>query len=328
MTRRLPVLSNSSLTTFRRCPREYYYASVLRRRPKVKADALRFGSLFHVGLNAWWGAHDDPSLRLTAAIVAMRSSVDVVDPFDLAKAEALMTGYTARWGDEPYETIAVEQQFRLPIEGTDAEQCGAIDAIVRTSGTGSAFASIHNVEHKTTSQDISPGSNYWRHVQSLDSQVSTYDAAAKALGYDVRDTIYDVIRKPNLLPLKATPEESKKYTRPTKAEPVPRLYANMRETDETPDEYRERLFVDIASNPDRYYQRATIVRLEAENEAHALDVLHTAEMIRFAEQRNAWPRTVSACERYNRLCDYHDVCSGHTDINDSRYETKESTHEV
>jgi hypothetical protein len=43
-----------------------------------------------------------------------------------------------------------------------------------------------------------------------------------------------------------------------------RLYANQRETDETVDEYRDRVRAAIAEDPDRYYQRGLVVRLEAQ----------------------------------------------------------------
>ena len=332
----LPLLSNSSLTTFRRCPREYQFRYVMMRKPRRKSDALRFGSLFHVGLNAWWLTSDvPPSARLYVAVEAVRraSEKDDTDPFDLVKAECLLVGYTARWGDERYTTIAVEKQFRLPIENVGptnvmADLGGAIDAIAQDEAAHCETLATHLVEHKTTSSDISAGSDYWRHVVALDPQVSTYMSAAKALGYDPRDTIYDVVRKPTLLPLKATPEDARRYTKPTKAEPIPRLYSNQREYDETPEEYRERLMADIASRPDWYFQRKTIVRLERDHAEHARDVMHTAEMIRFAEERDAWPRSPNACERYGRLCEYHPVCSGETNIeDDTRYATKTKQHE-
>ncbi len=329
-TKRLPLLTNSSMTMFRRCPREYQFAYVIRRRSKNKAEALRFGSFFHAGLNAWWRTDGSAVDKLTAGLTAMQDRANQPgegDAFELVKAEELLLGYTARWGHSDLKTLAVELQFRLPLS-TGYDLGGAIDAIAQSKMQVSrGEPSVHNVEHKTTSQDISSGAPYWSHVHALDTQVSTYMHAARELGYAPRDTIYDAIRKPSILPLKATPEESKKYTKPTRAEPVPRLYANMRETDETPDEYRGRLRTDIASNPDRYFQRQTIVRLEADDSAHADDTTHTAEMIRFAESRNAWPRTPGACLRYGRMCDYHDVCSGNASIDDSRFETKENTHD-
>lgn len=349
MTRHLPTLTNSSITAFRRCPREYFFSYVMLKKSRRVAFALIFGRMWHAGLEAWWVVSSDvpQSARFFVAIEALRSfaAANDVDAFDLVKAECLMAGYTARWGDEPYETIAVEKRFAVPVSiggemrdvggrivghtapGHAYDLCGSIDALVgeRSNTTPDVF---HNVESKTTNADISAGSDYWRQRIALDSQVSTYNAAAKAMGYDVRDTIYDVTRKPELIPLKATPEESKKYTKPTKAEPTPRLYANQRENDETLDEYRERLTADIIARPDWYYARQTIVRLEHDDAEHAKDIAQTAAMIRHAEDHDAWPRSPNACERFRRLCDFFEVCEGSTTIDDgTRYETKTSKHE-
>lgn len=326
--RLLPLLvTNSSLTMFRRCPREYYFRYVLNRKGRRKARALRFGTLFHLGLNAWWKGEGFQRYIDALYAVGLGAQADETDDYDIVRAETLLAGYHARWSEEGYETLAVEEKFNMRLGACleDIEQdciSGSIDAIATRDGH------VHNVEHKTTSADISAGSNYWRHVVTLDSQVSTYDDASRAMGYDIRGTIYDVIRKPELQPYKATPEEDRKYTKPTKAEPVPRLYANQREEDETHEEFRERLACDIVRRPDWYFQRHVIVRLERDNAEHARDVLQTVDMIRFAEERNAWPRSPKACERYHQLCEYHPVCSGETTIDDGiLYETKTKQHE-
>jgi hypothetical protein len=299
-----------------------------------------FGTLFHLGLNAWWSSRngEPASERLEWAIKMMRSADVNAEAVDLVKAETLMAGYTARWGDEPYDTIAVEKQFRVPIvfgeiprDGLiNYDLGGAIDVIAARRGYMGVpgCETIHNLEHKTTSQDISSGADYWRNIVTLDPQVSTYDAAARHMGHNIHSTIYDVVRKPEIEPLSATPEEKKKYTKPTKAEPVPRLYASMRENDETLDEYRERLTEDIIRRPEWYFQRQEIVRLDRDNDDHARDVVQTAEMIRHATERDAWPRSPNACVRFHRLCDYHPVCSGEATIDDgTRYETKAMQHE-
>ncbi len=324
--RHLPVLTQSSLTTFRRCPREYHFAYRLNRKSFGTTAALTFGLMWHAGLEAWW-ANADQRFVYASNEMALFAIEHLVDEYELVKAQCLMAGYTARWGDEPYETIAVEKNFAVPIiiPGSRApsyELRGSIDAIVLER------RSLHNVESKTTSSDISIGSDYWRRVIALDAQVSTYSDASKQMGFDIRDTIYDVTRKPELVPLKATPEESKKYTKPTKSEPVPRLYSNQRETDETPDEYRTRLTEDIIARPDWYFARQTIVRLDHDDAEHAKDVTGTAQMIRHAEAFDLWPRSPNACERFRQLCSFFPVCSGETTIDDdARYETKTAQHE-
>lgn len=111
--RHLRVLTNSELATFRRCPREHYYRYRLLRRPLRTADALRFGTLIHKALEAWWSVNVNVAgdagiqaqLRLTAALDALREHGKGSDPYELATARALLIGYTARWGGEQHAAL-------------------------------------------------------------------------------------------------------------------------------------------------------------------------------------------------------------------------------
>src|SRR5436190_80357 len=54
-TRRLPLLTSSSLKDARACLRLYRFKHIDAFRPVADdAEALRFGILFHLGLEAWW----------------------------------------------------------------------------------------------------------------------------------------------------------------------------------------------------------------------------------------------------------------------------------
>ncbi len=317
----LQTLSNSALSCFRRCAREYKYRYVTLRRPRQKSEALRFGSLLHLGLNAWWRCSGEASEKLAAAVEAMRA--DDADEWDLVRAEELMLGYTARWGDEGYETVAVEHEFDVPLVNPESGRAsktyrvrGAIDAIARRDGK------LFQIEHKSTSRDITPGADYWRKVSALDTQVSTYQAAMKVSGLNVHETLYDVIRKVALRPLKATPIESRKY----KANGV--LYANQRENDETAEEYRLRVREAIAEDPSRYFARGPVVRLERDVEEHAADTWMTATMLRISENQNTWPRNPGSCERFGSFCSYFEACSGNASIDDeSLFYTADRPHE-
>ena len=67
------------------------------------------------------------------------------------------------------------------------------------------------VEHKTTSLEIGPGSPYWRRLL-LDSQVSNYLVGAESLGMRADGVLYDVVRKVQLRPQRATPPDERQYT--------------------------------------------------------------------------------------------------------------------
>lgn len=170
-------------------------------------------------------------------------------------------------------------------------------------------------ERKTSGEDITPGSPYWVRL-TLDPQISMYIELAKSLGFDVNSILYDVLYKPKLKPLLATPECDRKYTQPTKKEPVPRLYANQRTRDETPEEYGERVMDSIASAPDKHYQRRTIARLEHERLEAQADVWQTASAIRDARRLKVFPRNPDSCFQYFRECDYYKACSGIASIGD------------
>lgn len=323
----LSVLSNSAIACYRRCPREYSFRYVAMRRPRRSSEALRFGTFFHLGLEHWWATPGEPADKLEAALVMMRaraaSNEDDSDPFELVKAEELMLGYTARWGDAGYDTVGVEVPFEVPLVNPDTGAAsktyrlgGKIDVIARKDGE------LEIIEHKTTSDDITGGSDYWRNVSATDAQVSTYISGAKAAGHNVVRCTYDVVRKVGLRPKRATPEEARRYTKAGK------LDARQRLDDETPEEFRARVRADIAEDPSKYYARGPIVRLEADEREHAGDVWQTAWFMREAENAKRFPRSPGSCRRFNRFCDYFDVCSGVANINDdSRFRTASAPHE-
>lgn len=320
--RQLRVLSNSEITTFRRCAREHHYTYGLRRRPRVISDALRFGTLIHHALEAWWmvglGEPDLAQARWNAAVTAIREHGAKSDAFERVRAEELMLGYTARWGDDSIPVVAVEAKFTAPLINPET---GAASKTFQLGGKLDVITASGFVEHKTTSHDIEEGSAYWRRVSALDSQVSTYEVAKRAFGIE-GNCLYDVIRKPALRPLRATPVESRKYTKEGK------LYANQREHDETPEEYRARLRVDISEQPTKYFARGEVPRLDGDMREHAVDTWRWAQLIREAERVNVFPRNPDACIRYGRECDFFGVCSGSASIDDDTlFRTADTAHE-
>jgi len=126
----LPVLTSSSIKSYRSCPRKYYYAYELRRRPVKSSDSLRFGTLFHQALEIWWKTAD-----LEQALTALSGEAD---PYERVEAACLMVGYHTRWVDEPYEVLGVEKEFSLPVVNPDTGKSsrtwilgGKFDAIAR-----------------------------------------------------------------------------------------------------------------------------------------------------------------------------------------------------
>lgn len=325
------ILTNSRLIALRTCQRYHYYRYGLGYRPITSTLALLFGTLVHFCLEAW-SRTDGGEERLTAALAALNEAAAIaqrekkpIDPYELARARVMVIGYHERWIGEDIEWLAIERPFRMPLRNPATgrpsplwEIRGKRDADVRDRSTGY----LHVVERKTASGDIGPGSTYWGKL-TLDGQVSIYLDAARADGLDVRSVLYDVLGKPKLQPYRATPEAERKYTeRASKLKdgtvrPAGSLHANQREQDETPEEFEARLAEHVAEDPNRYFRRGEIVRLEDEVEEARFDLWQLAQQLREAERAGRYPRNPSACERYGRMCEFWAVCSRQGSLDDT-----------
>jgi hypothetical protein len=297
------LLTNSRLRTWRECRRLHRLKYVDGWRTVTQADVLRFGSLIHSGLEAWW--KDDGSGRLAAALDAMRGKGG--DPFEQVAAEELLAGYDARWsGDEArYEVLAVEETFTAPLLNPDTGAAsrtwilaGKLDGFVLDRHTGAKLL----LEHKTTGENIAdPADPYWAKL-GMDSQVSHYYLGAEGLGHTAEGCLYDVLLRPRMKPLRATPEAARKYTK------AGDLYANQRAEDEAPEDFRARVRADIEATPEKYFQRREIARTDNDIVEYLADVWAEGRMMREAEIAKRAPRNPEACHRFG-TCSFWDVCA-------------------
>lgn len=300
----MQLLTNSRLRVYRECERKHAIMFQQRIRPIRDGEALRFGSLIHLGLEAWWRG-----LGLEGALEAVACEADA---FDRIKAEELLRGYDSHWQAPPDDVVGVEVEFRAPMLNPAT---GAASRTWMHAGKIDALIPFVVVEHKSTSESISDDSDhYWQRL-AMDHQISGYVVGAEALGHEIRATLYDVIKKPLTRPLKATPVEDRKYTKATKTEPS-RLYANQREFDETAEEYRLRLREDIAADPEKYFQRRVIARMESQILDYRMDAWQAGRAIREAELAGRAPRNPEACFRYGR-CPFWDACANGLDLTTS-----------
>ena len=301
-------ITTSSTRTYRTCARLYKHRYVDLYSLIEKPEALRFGTLIHLGLNAWWEG------------VPMRQILDTlaahaIDEMEAVKSQELLRGYNIRWQDSPErgQVVKVEKEFCVPIKNPDT---GHAMKSVKLRGKVDVRCKTKIVEHKTSSADISQGSPYWRRV-ALDTQVSNY-----LIGEGVTECMYDVIGKPKIRPFKATPDEKRKY----KADGT--LWKTQHERDEYPEEYRLRLRDHIADNPEKYYQRGTVIRLDKELLEAQYDLFQQAQMIRSSLRSGHYPRNSDSCMMYGRECEFFDACTGVSDLSeDARFMKKEEQHE-
>lgn len=313
----MQLLTNSRLRVYRECERRHDLAYNRNIRPRKTSEALRFGTLMHLGMEAWWGHEGEGRIEAALAAIAGES-----DPFEHAKATAMLIGYHERWRDEQgIESIAVEVPFKTPLFNPQTlmpsrtwRLAGKLDGVVRRA---SKYAIR---EFKTTAFAIdSDADDYWTKL-SMDSQISIYVLGAEALGYEVTETLYDVARKPALRPLAATPVDARKYTKDG------RLYAAQRDVDETPDEYRERLLVELSSDSARYYQRRWVPRSDIQMLEFMWESWQSARAIREGQLANRSTRNPEACMRMGK-CPYWSVCAyGEDPLTSPDFEVLETPH--
>jgi hypothetical protein len=323
-------ITTSRMKAFNACRRLHHYQYVLGYRPLVDRESAEFGSIFHKGLEAWWlaWAQGRELLALEEALAAIAKAARTASFFDEAtavKADLLMTGYHMRWAPTmgEYEVIAVEREFAAPLPTpTGAKRArglrvaGKLDVLVRRRSDGTIWI----VEHKTTTADLTPGSTYWQRLR-MDTQVSVYFEGTRILGYEPVGCLYDVVSKPQQRPLKATPEDKRKFKKDGT------LYANQRLQDESMEAFRARMMEEISGAPEVFFQRSEVVRLEAELEESRRDTYETALMIRETGKADRAPRNPDSCFLWGRPCSYYDVCTNAASIDDeTRFKKLDSVH--
>lgn len=291
--------SATKLKTWHRCARLFSYRYGLGI-GEPSTDVTAFGSVGHAYLE-----HD----ALTSIGAKPDPVAPLPDAYEQARLQAVLDGYRLRWEGTRWHILGVEVPFSFDLAGHVIN--GRMDMLVQDLDDGRDLV----VEHKFTSSDASPGSTYWEKL-TLDLQASIYlDGASMVLGRPVAGVMYDVIAKPAHKVKRATPPDQRKYTKATKTQES-RLHANQRETDETPDEFYDRIVAEIAERPSDFYARALVVRTEDELPKMRADILETIKLARIAEMFDVHPRNAEACNRFGSRCWFWDACTSAADIND------------
>lgn len=342
----LRLMTASRARSARACRRRHYLQYTLGYRPAEDAAALRFGTLLHLGLEAWWkavqqeSAFSDHWLHAAQMALAERN----VDPLELAKLQVLLTGYHLRWRDEAphYEVLGVELQFEGPLVNpvTGAESrtwrlAGKVDVLVRDRRDGL----VRVIEHKSSSEDVSPGSDYWRRLK-MDGQVSVYFAGAKLLGHEPYAVLYDVVGKlrHELNAVPVLDEHGNKVVLDAKGERVRAAQGKWRQTGdtaqgyvlqtrpETLEEFQQRVATLVAEAPEKYFSRGEVHRLEQELADGLTDVWQLAQSLRDEERQERFPRNPDACIQPGRTCPFFAACAGEASLEDQRLYVRGEIH--
>jgi hypothetical protein len=307
------------MATLLSCPRAHYWAYEvgLRRTEDEDSKSLRIGSAWHRAMEKRWlgGTYEQ-------ALEAALGNDDSIPAIETATIAGLLIGYYSKWGEvEKRGRILPEKEFNFPLIGSRTFRvAGKIDCL------GEIDRITKLVESKTTGTSIDSDSDYWLRLR-FNSQIFQYVLAARALGFDPAEVVYDVTRKPAIEPklindldsegLKivvdlATGERAKLKNgdwRQSGGEGF-----EVKQHRESADEFGERLAKDTLDRPDFYFARREVPILEDELAAFQEQRLTLSRMIlhcrssekQMSRPENAWPRNVSVglCN----FCQYKNFC--------------------
>lgn len=237
-----------------------------------------------------------------------------------AKVKGLMVGYDARWGGAEWTLDGPpEVTVHLPIVNVETGRTSrTFTQAGKYDGIAIGYGKHVLLEHKScsSSEDIAdPNAPYWRRL-AIDSQVSTYMLQSIQEGRPLDGCLFDVIRKPGIRPKKLTKadvaEISAKgsYCGFQVAQEEYEAVLNG-QGEETPYLYFVRLAAETLAEPEKYFQRRMIPRLDSDVAEYAGELWAMADEIRLARVSGRHYRNSAACLEWGRPCEFLGICSGH-----------------
>lgn len=355
-------LTCSQIKCARKCLRKHLLAYILRIRTEDVPHYFRTGKIFHkaLDLRAQGIAVDDAITEVLAEYDQALTKI-FGEEFEKRITEReiiarLIGGYSWRWEnmDKEIKVVASELPFELPIYNPVTGKAddifviaGKIDKIIKLPDGRLAV-----MEHKTTSDDLSVGSHYWKRLR-IDIQISIYYLAARMLGFDVETILYDVVRKPSYSkPKQLTQAQTKQLAedgcyyvtftgdeKPTLAgrykvkklnednggdgegpafdidgyTVISTQHKKSYSLPETITMFGDRISADMGRRYDYYFARREVPRLEHQIFETQHALSQYAQMVHECDLVDRWPMNDDACVGFG-TCPYLGLCSGGFDI--------------
>ena len=268
------ILTNSSVTAFKACPKKYYWRYVREIEALERPEALLLGTAIHGFLESHY--HQTP----------------YTPPIDLTpKSQAILKGvreyYPILYMDDCdlFDPVAIEQvisgEILNPETGRPAREYaygGKVDGLVilKKDVEGFKAGDLLLLEHKSASKIDEA---YFERLQ-LDSQLLLYSLyLSRMWGAPIAGTLFNVIQKPSL--------------RQKKSESEAEYYQRLRLEMNWPELYHRR------------YLRFPEMRLHEIQK----ELWDAKNVIAKARQEGVFTMNSSACFDYHRKCDYWSLCS-------------------
>ncbi len=278
------ALTASRMACWNHCQRKHLYAYDMGVRRVARGDALAFGTAWHKAQETYYGeprGGADPAGTAQAMFEAALGTAEEWDERTVAKLQACITAFVETYrGSDCIASMRPEVEFAYAIGGTRTfEARGKIDGLATLADGRTAL-----IEHKTTSESVDAGSQYWTRLR-FNPQLCRYVLGARSMGIGCDTVVYDVFRRPQAapresvrdldadgLPIVAGADGRRRMRRdgtPKRTADAARGETYMTHP-ETAEEYADRLLADILSRPGFHFARREVTVTDAQLEAFAL----------------------------------------------------------
>lgn len=197
ITRQSTYYDNTKISCYKECPRKYLLRHVLHWTIDYgtkKAPALVFGSAWHEGMDAIWGAQGQPTdVKVALAVEAFKQSwvADDYNPTPSLEESEFLKARTPGIAHEMFhnyvhvrakmleemEVLGIEQPVAMPFPDLeDTWYIGKLDKVFRWNG-------VHVGEHKTTTAYAIKG-------QFQPDWTDSWGSASQVKGYQMVGTMY------------------------------------------------------------------------------------------------------------------------------------------
>lgn len=186
----IPVITQSMVTSFSQCPREFYYGYVLGLRPRMTSKPLTRGTWIHALLEAKANGDDWLPVHYAQLEKARQTMFDEEAESLAEECYNIMISYEYQYRNDPLTPVRAELTVERPMLGGRALYRGRIDLIVRDKD-----GDIWLVDHKTHQKFPD-----WNYRELAYQHYSYLWAAAKSPQYaelgipQPKGFIYDYIR--------------------------------------------------------------------------------------------------------------------------------------
>lgn len=179
-------LSNSKVTTWRRCHMAYHYKYHDHLRPKKKGIALQRGSIIHECIEAYDSGRSwrKPYEAFAKKFYEETFKEEILEIGDIPRmVEELMENYQALYENDGLTYLGNEVYFSIPLISGEVHMEGYLDALVKDE-QGCVWPKETKTYKKNPDYDF----------LLLNTQSALYTWAVTEMGYNPRGTLWDIIR--------------------------------------------------------------------------------------------------------------------------------------